>query len=498
MAISIGRYVNIVSGVGAGAAVAQRELIGRLFNDNPLIPVNAILEFTSAANVGAYFGLNSPEYLRAVFYFGFVSKLISKAKKLSFARYAKATAPARVYGGVVPSTLAQLTAINAGSLNLTIGGQVAALAAIDLTGAASFAAVAAILQAAFRAQAGSQYAAATVVYDGVGQKFNFAASTAGAAAIVAPTGTLAPLIGWQAADTVLSPGTNVQTIDGALQASADISTNFGSFAFIMTLVSDEVVTAAQWTNDQNVSFMFCAPYVVLADGQTLYAAISGLEGTALGFAPTAGQYDEMCPMILEAATDYTRRNSTQNYMFNRFNLTPKVVTDGQADAHDAIRGNYYGVTQTAGQQVAFYQRGLLTGGETAPSDQNVYANECWFKDRAQSSLLQALLSLPKIPANAAGRSQILAILQGPIQEALFNGTISVGKNLTIIQQLAVTDFTGDDKAWYQVQAIGYWVDVVIAPVVNPQNGTTQYEANYTVVYSKDDTVRKVNGTHILI
>jgi hypothetical protein len=306
------------------------------------------------------------------------------------------------------------------------------------------------------------------------------------------------LLAWQSADTVLSPGASVQTIDAALQASADISTNFGSAAFIMTLVSDEIVTAARWVDGQNVSYMLCARYAVLADGQTLYAAISGLAGTALVYAPTAGEYDEMEPMILEASTDYTRRNATQNYMFNQFNLTPKIVTDGQADAHDAIRGNYYGVTQTAGQQIAFYQRGLLTGDGTAPTDQNVYANECWFKDRAQSALLTALLALPKISANAAGRSQILTILQGPIQEALFNGTISVGKSLGIVQQLAVTDFTGDDKAWYQVQAIGYWVDVVISPVVNPQNGTTQYEANYTVVYSKDDTVRKVNGTHILI
>lgn len=497
MTISISRYVRIVSGVGAGAAVAQRELIGRLFNDNPLIPANAVLEFVSAADVGAYFGLASAEYLRAVFYFGFTSKLITAPKKLSFARYAKATAPARIYGGDAIATLATLQAVAAGTLGLNIGGQAANLVAIDLTATVSFAAVAAAIQVAVRAAAGSQYAAATVVYDGVGGHFNFTATVNGAAAVLVPTGTLAPMLGWTDADTVLSPGVAVQTLDAALQASADITTNFGSFAVIPVMVLNEVIAAATWNSGNNVSYMFCCPFVDDATGEAIYAAITGLEGTALTYAPTAGQYDEMCPMMLMAATDYTRRNAVMNYMFNSFNLSPKVTSDAHANTLDAIRGNYYGVTQTAGQQIAFYQRGKMLGDPTAPSDQNVYANECWLKDAAQAEIMTALLALAQIPANSTGRGQLLAILQTPIQAGLFNGTISVGKPLSVVQQLAVSNFTGDPTAWRQVQAIGYWVDVTIVPVVGA-GGDTEFVAEYTLVYSKDDTIRKVDGSHVLI
>lgn len=497
MAISIKRYVSIVSGVGAAAAVAQRELIGRLFNDNPLIPINAILEFTSSDDVGAYFGFQSPEYLRAVFYFGFVSKLIGSPKKLSFARYAKATAPARIYGGVSSTTLATFQGVNAGTLNLTIGGQVANLVGINLAAAGSLAAVAAAIQAAIRAAAGTQYAAAVVAYDAVGKKFDLTASVNGAAALVQPTGTLAALLGWTAADCILSPGADVQTIDQALANAATISNNFGSFAFLTTLLTSEVIGAATWNDAQGVTYIGCFPAVDAATAETIYAAIANLQGAAITFAPTAGEFDEMAPMMLLAATDYERRAAVQNYMFQSFAVTPKVATDALADALDAVRTNYVGVTQTAGQQIAFYQRGVMTGDATAPTDQTVFANEIWFKDAAAVAVMTAFLALPQIPANAAGVGQLRTILQDPINRALLNGVISVGKPLTTAQKLYVTDATGDDKAWRQVQNIGYWIGIVILPF-ETQDGRTEWKAVYTLIYSKDDTIRKVEGSHVLI
>jgi len=496
MALRQDRYVSITSGVAGAAAVRDRELIGRLFNDNPLIPTNAILEFTDPDTVGQYFGTNSPEYLRAIFYFGFISKTLSAPQKLSFARYAKALAPPRIYGGKITSSLADFNAINAGTLNLTVGGENAVLVAIDLHAAASFAAVAAAIQAAIRGAAGGQFAAATVTYDGVGQKFTYSSTVNGAADVAAPTGTVAPLLGWTQADTVLSPGADVTDIATALANSAAISTNFGSFAFIPALSQNEAVAAGQWADASDVLYMFCLGFPDLATGQALFAAMLGLSGVAMTYAPTVGEFDELEPMMIEAATDYTRRNSTQNYMYQQFPLTPKVTTDTLADALDAIRANYYGVTQANGQSLSFYQTGVMLGDPTAPVDQNTFANESWLKSHAAAELLSAFLALPKIPANATGRAKLLAILQGPINDALFNGTISVGKPLTTIQKLACTDITGSDKAWMQVQTIGYWVDVVIAPVV--VNGVTKYQAEYTLVYSKDDVIRKIVGVHALI
>ena len=88
MAIRQSKYIDITSGVGGKSAVANRELIARVFTTNPLCGIGHVYEFDNADNVMAYFGSSSVEYKYAAKYFGFVSKNISKAKKISFFRWA--------------------------------------------------------------------------------------------------------------------------------------------------------------------------------------------------------------------------------------------------------------------------------------------------------------------------------------------------------------------------------------------------------------------------
>jgi hypothetical protein len=207
------------------------------------------------------------------------------------------------------------------------------------------------------------------------------------------------------------------------------------------------------------------------------------------------QFPEMFPMMIEAATDYTQLNAVQNYEYQQVaGLTPSVNTDSSADAYDNLFVNYYGVTQQAGQQIAFYQQGFLQGSTVSTNiiDMNAYVNEIWLKDAATAALLNALLSLKQIPANNSGINQIIAILQTVINQALNNGTISVGKQLNANQKLFITSETGDPLAWYQVQNSGYWVGVSISLV------GSIYIATYTLIYSKNDVVRKIVGTHTLI
>jgi hypothetical protein len=63
-------------------------------------------------------------------------------------------------------------------------------------------------------------------------------------------------------------------------------------------------------------------------------------------------------------------------------------------------------------------------------------------------------------------------------------------------QLAITNATGDPTAWQKVQTSGYWFDVVFETYV--VNNQTEYKAVYTLIYAKDDVIRLVNGTDILI
>lgn len=503
MAISFRKYIDIVSGVGGSSAVRLRDLIGRLFTTNNLLPAQSFIEFTTADQVAEYFGSASDEYKRALFYFSWISPLITRAKKISFARWVDTAIAPRIYGEKGSQSVASWTPITTGAFSLTMGEDTFSLTSMDFSGAASLADVATVIQTKIRAQTGggALWTTATVSWDATRQSFNLIGGTTGAADISVEAGSggsdIAEQLGWLSPiNTILAPGSDVETITQTLNASADASNNFGSFLFMAALTDDEVLEAAEWNAAQNVSFQFMVP-VLANDVADISGLLVDLAGAAITLAPLSTEYPEMCPMITLAATDYSKRNSVMNYMFKRFDLTPSVTTTTNSDSYDALRVNYYGRTQQAGQYIDFYQRGVLTGLATDPVDQNVYANEQWLKDAAGVSIMDLLLSLARVSANSKGRSQLINALQGVIDQALFNGTISVGKPLTTTQKLYITEITGDELAWQQVQNIGYWLDCVMVPYETEDN-RTEWKAVYTLVYSKDDAIRKVDGTHILI
>jgi len=514
MAISLTRYVDIVSSVGAGNTVARRSLIGRIFDSNELIPSNSFLTFTSAADVLTYFGVGE-EYNRALAYFGWISKNGTVPQSLDYARWNDVAQAAEIYGkrsSVIAGSLAVFQAITAGTFGMTIAG-VANTFSVDFTTAVSLGttlpSVASLLQADIQAAGGAQFATATVTYDAIRGSFQFVSGVTGPATIsvqagVGGTPIAGPgaqnILGWYEGSTlVVSDGNAAQTPVEAVQVSAQASNNFGSFLFIDTLSLSEVTAIASWNNTQNVMFMYLVPVTSQSDATNYEAALNAYSGTGIELSPIAGQYVDQDAMQVFAATNYDAPNSVQNYMFQIFpGQTASVSTDADANFYDALRVNYYGVTQTAGQYLAFFQRGNLMGGTSAPIAMNVYANEVWLKDAMGSSLMTLLSSQSRVPANSTGQSQILSTLQGVIDEALNNGTISANKILTASQKAFITSTTGDDKAWYQVQNSGYWVSCQIVSYLNLQTNLTEYKAVYTLVYSKDDTINLITGQQILI
>lgn len=499
MSIKLNRYVDITSGVGAGENVGDRQLIGRFFTENTLVPTGGQVEFTNADDVEIYFGSNSTEYARAVFYFGWVSKNITAPQLISFARWANAATAPQIFGAPGPQSLSSYTSITAGSFTLTLGGVTNTLSGLNFSSDASLAAVAATLQTAIRAETGTMWTAATVNYDATRSCFDFTGGVTGTANVIVVAGTggsdVASQLGWLSPATILSNGSAIQTITQVLDGLANSDNNFGSFAFIPALDQAQIVEAATWNDAQNNMFMYSVPCIASA-ASALSAALLDIGGVTLTLAPLTTEFPEQVPMMILAATDYTALNAVQNYEFQVFNLTASVLTDTDADTYDGLRINYYGQTQTAGQLIQFYQQGLMMGLPVDPLDQNTYANEIWLKDAAGAAIMTVLLALPQLPANNAGVAQLTAILQGVINQALANGTILPGKTLSTTQQLYITQITGDPLAWRKVQTNGYWVDVVIEPYV--VDDVTKYKAVYTLVYSKDDVIRLVEGRDILI
>ena len=504
MSIRFSKYVRIVSGVAGSFGVAARELIGRIFTLSALVSPGEVLEFTDAASVGEYFGTSSDEYKRAVFYFSYTSPSLGTPRRISFARYAPTGAAAAIVGGDGAASLATLKLATAGTLAFSFNGAAAVtVSGIDLSTAASLADVANLLTTAIAANADPNLANAVVSYDAVNARFNFSSNVIGPATIaLEPSGSapndLRSALAWtDAAGALFTSGVAAQSVSDAFNAALAVSNNFGSFVFADSLTLEQHAELASLNAGLNIAFMYMVP-VLEADASAWSAALIGFAGTALTFSPIATEYPAMFPMIQLAATDYSRRNAVVNYMFKQIGgLTPSVTSDALSDSLDAQRINYYGRTQTAGQTLDFYQRGLLCGGASAPVDMNVHGNEQWLKDAVGASLMSLLMSANRVPANESGRGQILAVVQEAIDAALNNGVISVGKALTTAQKVFVTQQTGDELAWHQLQDVGYWVDAEIVPYTGPGN-TTEYKALYTLLYSKDDAVRLVEGQHFLI
>ena len=511
MSIPISNYVDITSVVGGGAAVATRNLGAMIISINPRVPTGQVISFNSAASVGAYFGTSSGEYARALFYFGWISKNGKQPDLLSFWFWNQnAATDSLIFGAPPIDTLSQFQAITTGDFTLTMGGYTDHLTGVNFSTATSLGgsgtSVASLLQTAIRAiSAGSTaWTSATVTYDATSGAFDLASGVAGADTITIAAGVVTDMagpLGWLSSATVLSNGSAAQSVTANLNALINISNNFGSFCFGATVSNpptlQNLTDAANWNNSltPNIQFIFsarCTP----SQASSYEAALALIGGTTLTLAPINTEYLEMVPMMILSATDYTAQNSVQNYMWQVFDLTPSVTNITDFNTYTALNINFYGQTQTAGQLLTFYQPGVMYGLSTQPLNQNTYGNEIWLKDAMAASIMTLLLSLAQIPANASGRAQLLSIVQSVINQALFNGTISVGKTLSTTQQLYITNATGSNTAWQQVQNIGYWVDAEIISYVVA--GVTQYKAVYTLIYSKDDVIRFVSGTDILI
>ena len=126
----------------------------------------------------------------------------------------------------------------------------------------------------------------------------------------------------------------------------------------------------------------------------------------------------------------------------------------------------------------------------------VYMNELWLKDAITVEFLNYMLAVAKWPANESGRAIGDGLIQGVINRAKTNGTILQAKELTSTQKAYITSLTDDGNAWRDVYSEGY---KLISKVVSvTANGAEHYEYQYTLIYSKGDSIRKVVGTHTLI
>lgn len=501
MPIKSTRYVEITSAVAGAAIIPQRELVGLRFTEAPRVPVGAQVSVVSGG-ADDYFGASSVEADFAREYFAYISPApASKPKSLKFAAYAPAGRAPRIYGSDQAAPLATLQTVTAGALTVQLGNAPAVLTGINLSTALTYADVARAVQVALRAAAGTQYTTATVTYDAIEGTFLIVGSAiANAAANVVLVGgsDLAPLLGLSQVGRILSPGTVAQTALEAFKVAEQVSDSFGTAAFGSTVGLAEAIELSEYIAGENVKYQIY--WSVNASTSAAWsAAFIGTASTGLILNETAGEYKEALPMAIAASVNYNRRNTVVNFMFRspQITLTADVKTDLAANLYDPLRVNYYGQTAMYGQNISFFQRGYLCGPATAPLDMGVHLNEQWLKSLLAANFLNLLLVRGIVPAAQQGRAEGLVIVNEAVNLAKFNGTIIPGKTLTALQKLEIASITGDERAFQQVINQGFWADATIERVTGP-SGLLEYVLQYTLIYSANEGVRKVEGSHNLI
>lgn len=512
MPIRFSKYIDIRSAIAAATILAARQFGGRIYTPNSKVSPGSVLTYSDEVQVGAFFGLDSEEYKRALFYFTYVSPTVTSPQQISFARWVQVATPVRIFGGQgKASSLATLKTVIAGQLALVVDGTQVLLTGISFSAATSLTDVASELTTAIAANANPVLGDAVVSYDAPSASFNMVGSstqtTAGRISVAqAGSGVtdVASNVGWYVAQgavyTNSAPAaTPLQTIVGDVANN----NNFGSFIFIANggdmPTLDETVAVAQ----QNAAYNLQAQYYVKVDESDWpdwQQELGQIGGTGLiyGLSTLTDEYPEMMPMCVLGATRFEDINGAPGYMWTQFPLTPSVTDDTISDNLDAARVNYYGQTQENGQLVSLFQRGVLCGGATDPAAMNVYANEQWLKAFAGTSLFNLMMALKNVGANVQGRGQLIGVFTDKIiPAATNNGVISIGKTLDEEQIQFITEKTGDPNAWQQVQNIGYWYDVDFTSAV-ATSGIAEYRAKYVLIYSKDDLVLGIDGTHALI
>ena len=429
MAIPASQIVNVTPRV-SNAGGNDLEITGLILTTNPLCIVPGTMAFTSKAAVGSYFGLDSAEYLAATKYFLGYDNSFRKPRRLRFARLLTEAAAGSLIGGTAQN-LETLKTITDGGLTISIDGTEKSVTGLDFSSANTQSDVAAALQAKLTGTAVGGY------------------TPAQALGLTTDTGALI-----SAGSAELTPSQNMDSI-------IDQNQNWVSFTTLDAVDDATVVALVEWTNLQNVSYMYCPwtqnPADTLPSNtsnlpNTLIAA--NLEGTILTF---GGLEDALLVLSIGACIDWNRVNGLVTYAFKtQTGLAASVTDETTAENLVAMNCNYYGRWATRNDDFVQYYQGKMIGGNFGYAD--AYVGNIWLRNALQVAIMNGLNQTGRVPYVERGYAIIRAWCSDPINRALNNGIIDTGVTLSEAQKAELITEIGQDVS-SEIFTNGYYLQI---------------------------------------
>lgn len=506
MTIPASRFVKVLPSV-LGAGGAALVLSGLILTNNTAVPIGTVSQFSTPAAVSAFFGPTSTEAILAAIYFAGYTNATQLPGNILFSQYASAPVSAYLRSANLASmTLAQLQAIPAGVLTLTVDGTVKTTTSVNLSAATSFSNAAALISAAFTS-------GPVVAFDAQRQAFTFTSTTTGATSTVTfASGALAaPLFLTAATGAVTSQGSIASTPAGAMTAITAQVMNWATFMTTFEPVIADKIAFATWTSQQTNRFVYSVwdtdvnagvsgnltafgpQLAALNLSGTVVNACDPAKATALGVsAASLVQPLAAFAMGYFASLDFGRTNGRTTAAYrSQGGLTPGV---GDVTVYNNLVANGYNCyadVATSSQAFTFYQPGQISGSFDWMDS---YANQIWFNSALQQAELNFIANAGSVPYNLDGYSAIETVAADPINAAINFGAIRTNVALSAAQIIAVNAAVGtpvdtvlSTRGWYlSVKDPG--------AVVRGQRGTP----NCALYYTDGGSIQALSFTSTLI
>jgi len=454
MPIPLGILIDVSSSV-LSTQSGTLNFNGLFITPSDAIPTATVMQFGTAAEVGAMFTTSSDEYDMATHYFNGFDGSRKKPSKLLFYRKPAASVGAWLRGGSLATmTLTQLQALS-GTLILSIDGTPYTTASINLSGAASFSAAAVLIAAALVTSGAT---GTTCTYSSTYNAFTIYSPTTGAGSTITfSTGTLSTGIKLATGQGgLLSQGAVVTSYTAIMTAIWAITQDWVTFTTVSILSSDEVLETSKWVEDNSLKVAY-VPHTVLA------SAIDTNDSTDILSAISAAGYNGAFPV-------YGDNIHAAGWCGFAGCLDATVANGWRTTAYMAQSGLAASVTETANAQALIAKGYAFIGDWTSRAMREVfgfvgknpsvykwldaYLGKIWIEDAQATAILPLLGNLPN---DATGRSRMLStLISGVVNPAKDAGIIGNGEGLSQVEKDQIDSIMGLD-AYKNVENNGYYI-----------------------------------------
>jgi len=427
MSIAVSKVVNVK--IQSSATFPQRKGFGilNIIGNSARLPVgNRIRSYSDMEGVSADFQSTDEEYKAAQVFFSQsprpVTLMISR-------RFDVAVAGELLAGVGYNKDIAAFNAITNGGFDITIDGLLKQVTTINLSGAASFNAAAALIQTRLQIVAAS----ATCTFDGT--RFIIRSGTTGATSTVSftttPTGAGSPvdistLLASNAAGLgVVTTGSAAESVTTSLDKIQDISQSWYGMTFTKELTEANLKDAAAWAEARVKVFGFTTKASNVLD-PAVTADIGSFLKTSL-YSRTFSVWDDNDDYMIVGAfargftVNFNEENSTITLKFKQMpGNTPTTLTETQRTTLVAKNVNYY---TTFGDSVMFAE-GIMASGQFFDERHGLD----WLQNAVETNVFGYLLTrVTKVPQTDRGVAAIVSQVESALREGVRNGLLAEGQ-----------------------------------------------------------------------